>query len=108
MIERICQSRVTFGPLPTAQNDKFGSRPVAKLALPQKISEPTVQGIKQITSALPAKNLDSNMSFTFPTPAGETTFLGAGTPFWVGLPTFDEKVGAGGRKRNLPDIRGVL
>ena len=46
---------MTFGPLPTAQNDKFGSRPVAKLALPQKIFEPTVQGIKKITSALPAK-----------------------------------------------------
>ena len=46
---------MTFGLLPTAQNDKFGSRPVAKLALPQKISEPTVQGIKKMTSALPAK-----------------------------------------------------
>ena len=99
---------MTFGLLPTAQNNKFGSRPVAKLALPQKIFEPTVQGIKKITSALPAKIWTPVCLFTFPTPAGETTFLGAGTPFWVGLPTFDEKVGAGGRKRNLPDIRGVL
>ena len=99
---------MTFGLLPTAQNDKFGSRPVAKLALPQKIFEPTVQGIKKNYQRSSRENSDSSMFFASPTPAAETTFLCAGTPFWVGQPTFDEKIGAGDRKRNLPNIPGVL
>ena len=89
-------------------NDKLSSRTTAELALPQKIFEPTVWGNKIRLPALFPRKFGLQYAFTFPAPAAEPTLLRAATPFWVGWPAFDWGVGAGDRKRNLPDIHGVL
>ena len=79
-----------------------------KYALPQKMFEPTAQGIKIKLPALFPRKFGLHDTYTCPPPAVEPTLLRAGTPFWVGLPTFDGKVGAEDRKRNLPNVHGVL
>ena len=74
----------------------------------RKDLDPLFEGFKnRMASALPAK-FGLHGTFAYPSPSVEPTFLHAGTPFWVGRPTFDGKMGAGDRKRNLPNIHGVL
>ena len=74
----------------------------------RKDLDPLFEGFKnRIASAPPAK-FGLHGTFAYPSPSIELTFLHAGTPFWVGRTTFDGKVGAGDRKRNLPNIHGVL
>ena len=90
-------------------DNKLDSHTITKFALPQKIFGPIVQRIKKVElPALSPQKFGLHGTFAYPSPSVEPTLLHAGTPFWVGHPTFDGKMGAGDRKRNLPNIHGVL
>ena len=101
--------RATIGFSPTAQLNKTWFSYYCEICPPsEKIWTHCSKDLKnRIASALPAK-FGLHGTFAYPSPSIEPTFLHAGTPFWVGRTTFDGKVGAGDRKRNLPNIHGVL